>query len=288
MAIKRSTGLVDKQNGIKTNLLLNGSFNSDAATWSDHVAGCTLSAIAGGAVGNCLQITNSAAATSSTYQDITTVVDRLYRLDYSFKVGTGVGGSIRIGVPGSESSLYQSASHSDSTWVSRSVAFIATGTTTRITLINDSAVISATALFDSLLLEDVFDGFREVMRGCKCDIRTTPRPASADAAATGTLLSVVTLNGTGEGLLFSESVNGVVSKPSGVVWKGVNGNSGTAAWFRFYEAGDTPTNASTTAARFDGSISLTGGGGDMIAADVALTSGLEFSITGFNYTPNKG
>lgn len=287
MATKRSTGLLDKLNGIKTNLIANGSFTTDTTSWTG--AGATLSSTAGGQSGNCLTITNSAGASGSAYQDVTTVVGRTYKLSFYFKQGVGaLSGKVKVGTTGADSSILTSNNYTDVSFTQQVVSFVATASTTRITLVNNSTVVSDTALFDTIVLEEILDGFVEIFRKSKFNIYSTPRPATADDAATGTLLSTITIDGAGTGLTFNDSNNGVVSKPGGVVWKGLNSATGTAAWFRLYEEGDTPGSSSTTMARLDGSISLVGAGGDMIAADTALTSGLYFEITGFSYTPVRG
>lgn len=93
------------------------------------------------------------------------------------------------------------------------------------------------------------------------------QPATAnDSEGSANLLCLVTLNGgafnagsPSNGLNFAPPVDGVMSKPSGAVWKGLGlaaaGPTGTVpTWFRVY-ANDYVTGASTTAARWDGSIS---------------------------------
>lgn len=284
MAIKRSTGLVDKLNGVKTNKLLNGAFSSATTNWSSVTA--TLTSVAGGQAGNCLSVASTTSAAGRAYQDITTVVGRLYRLSVYFKQGTGASGSIHIGTTGSFTSIYSSTALSDGSWTLYEVPFIATATTTRITFRSDSTNDGETALFDTAVAEESLDGFIEIMRGCQCNVYTTARPATADAAATGTLLATVTLNSGADGLTFTESSNGVVSKPGADVWSGSILESGEAAWFRFYEHGDDPTQLSTTAARFDGSIGTSGA--DMIVGSTTLTQNLVFTITGFDYTAPKG
>lgn len=284
MTIARSTGLVDKLNGIKTNKLLNGDFASNADNWT--ASGATLTTPSGGVTGNALTITNSGAASGSCYQDITTVVGRVYKISYAFKLGTGAaGGSVEVGTTGSPTALINGAAVTDAIWTTYSAVFIASATTTRITLRNESAVSAETARFDDVVCEEVFDGFVEIMRNCKCNVYTTPKPATADAAATGTLLATVTLNETATGLTFDASVNGVVGKPSSEIWKGNISTTGTAFWFRFYESGDDPSLLSTTAARFDGTVGTSGT--DMIVGSTTLTQDLKFEITGFSYTAPK-
>jgi len=292
MAIKRSTGLVDKLNGIRTNLVSNGTFDTDTTGWSGSLA--TLTATSGGVTNNLLQVANSASAAGYAYTDITTVVGRVYKVTFNFKKGTGVSGTVKIGTTSLPQSVYVGQALTDADWAYYEIAFIATATTTRLSLANNSVVSSETSFWDIVVVEEILDGFTEIMRGCKVNFYTAPQPANADAAATGTLLCTVTVGNSGTGLTFNPSNNGVVSKPSGVTWSGMisvpggGTNTATATWFRVYESGDDPSMASTVFARIDGSVGLTGSGADMIAANNVLTNGLLHEITGFNYTPSKG
>lgn len=284
MTIKRSTGLVNKLNGIKSNKLLNGDFSSNADNWTGSSA--SLSSVAIGQAGNCLQVSNSGAASGAAYQDITTVAGRIYRLDVYFKKGTGsAGGSVEVGTTGAPTSLINGAALTDASWTQYSYVFIASDTTTRITLRNESSTGSETALFDTVVAEEIFDGFIEVMRDCKCNIYTASQPATADAAATGTLLVTVSNNGTATGLTFEQSANGVVAKSTTETWKGSIVTTGTAAWARFYEHGDDVTQISTTAARFDCTIGTSSA--DIIVGSTTCTQGLDFTINAFTYTAPK-
>lgn len=92
-------------------------------------------------------------------------------------------------------------------------------------------------------------------------IYTGSQPASADAAETGTLLCLITKDGEAftagnptNGLNFGSVSNNVVSKSEGETWSGKVLVDGVAGWFRFYDNNHV-TGASTTANRFDGSIS---------------------------------
>jgi len=286
MAIKRSTGLVDKLNGLKTDKLLNGAFESPVGVeWT--ATGATLTTPTTGQSGNNLTITNSGAASGSAYQDITTVVGRVYRGSFYFQKGTGVSGSVQIGTTATPNSLFSSGALTDATWTQYEFAFIATAPITRVTLTNDSAVLGETALFDGVFIEEVYDGLVEILKNCKCNIYSTPLPVDADSAATGTLLAVVSLNETATGLTFEPSANGIVRKNTAEIWKGNINVSGNAAWFRFYEDGDDPALSSTVHARLDGTIG-TSSAADMIVGSTSLTLGLKFEITGFSYTAPKG
>jgi hypothetical protein len=75
-------------------------------------------------------------------------------------------------------------------------------------------------------------------------------PATADAAATGTLLWTVSVGGDGTGLTYEINAAGRVAKPSAAQWSGAT-TAGTPTYFRCVEAADDGT-LSTTQKRFQG------------------------------------
>ena len=89
-------------------------------------------------------------------------------------------------------------------------------------------------------------------------IYTGTQPTTAESGATGALLGSVSVNGGGTGLTCDAAAAGVLSKASAETWRFTGVAAGTAGWFRFSAAGDTPTNLSTTAARLDGAIGTSG------------------------------
>jgi hypothetical protein len=101
-------------------------------------------------------------------------------------------------------------------------------------------------------------------------IRSGTRPATANDAATGTLLATVTLADPA----FGAAANGVatLTDPAPVTAAA----AGTATWFRALD--------STGATVMDGSVTATGGGGDLTLATTALTVGLSVDITGGTVT----
>ena len=112
------------------------------------------------------------------------------------------------------------------------------------------------------------------------------QPASADADEGATHLLEITKSsgaftpGNGlNGLNFADPLAGICAKSASEVWSGVAVLNGTAAWFRFY-ANDRSTGASTTAARFDGSISTSGAQLNM--SSTLITSGASTTLDSFN------
>lgn len=81
----------------------------------------------------------------------------------------------------------------------------------------------------------------------------------------------------------ARSVAGVLS--SSQTWKDLSADAGgTATWFRdVYDAADTGT-ASTAFLRKQGSVTTTGGGGDMELGSTLITSGTPVQVTGATFT----
>lgn len=101
-------------------------------------------------------------------------------------------------------------------------------------------------------------------------IYTGAQPATGDTAESGTLLATVTLGDPSFGSASTGTITG--ADPAAVV----AGASGTAGWFRVED--------STGANVFDGSVTATGGGGDLTLATTTVTAGLSIDITSFTVT----
>lgn len=105
-------------------------------------------------------------------------------------------------------------------------------------------------------------------------IRTGSRPASPADAATGTLLVTITLADPA----FGAAAAGVATISDPAQQTAVA--TGTATWFRALD--------STSAACFDGSVTATGGGGDLTLASTSIISGEPVDITGGTVTVPQG
>lgn len=103
------------------------------------------------------------------------------------------------------------------------------------------------------------------------DVRTGTQPATADDAATGTLLVTITLADPAFGSAASGAAL-VASTPR----SGTAVATGTAGWFRAKD--------STGATVFDGAVTVTGGGGDLTLATTSVVSGADVRITSGSYT----
>lgn len=98
-------------------------------------------------------------------------------------------------------------------------------------------------------------------------IYTGTQPASADLAPTGTLLATFTTNDPSFGTVGSGTANLVVTpalSATGVA-------AGNAGWFRLLDSTGTTV--------LDGSVTESGGGGDLIMSTVTISIGLVLNLT---------
>jgi hypothetical protein len=103
-------------------------------------------------------------------------------------------------------------------------------------------------------------------------IRTGAQPANCAAADSGTVLATLTLPSD-----WMAAASGGSKALSGT-WQDTSADAaGTAAHFRIYDSGGSTCH-------LQGSITITGGGGDMELDNTNLNTGQQFSITGFTLT----
>lgn len=133
-------------------------------------------------------------------------------------------------------------------------------------------------------------GFAEVFEGGIIEIRTGTQPATADAAATGTLLGTVTLasgaftpGSPTNGLTFAPAADGAVSKTGTWSFNGVA--VGTAGWFRLKANAADNDLLSTALPRLDGSIATNGA--DMNLSNLSIAIGAPTTVDSFTYTQPK-
>ncbi len=105
-------------------------------------------------------------------------------------------------------------------------------------------------------------------------IRSGAQPASANDAASGTLLATFTLADPA----FGAAANGVAT--AAAVANTTGAAAGTAGWFRALD--------STGATVLDGSVTATGGGGDMTLNTTTISVGLTISLTSWTVTMPAG
>jgi len=129
-------------------------------------------------------------------------------------------------------------------------------------------------------------GYAAVFSTGVIDIYSGSQPATADAAATGTLLGTVTLSSGAftpgsavNGLTFSTAA-GVTSKSG--IWS-FNGIAiGTAGWFRQRANAADAGGVSTALPRLDGSVAVSGA--DLNLSNISITVGAPNTVDTFTFT----
>lgn len=106
-------------------------------------------------------------------------------------------------------------------------------------------------------------------------VRTGAQPASANDAASGTLLVTFTLADPA----FGSAATGVATGAS-LPRSATGAAAGTAGWYRVLD--------STGATVHDGSVTATGGGGDMTMDTTTVSVGLTVNLTGLTVTMPAG
>jgi hypothetical protein len=103
-------------------------------------------------------------------------------------------------------------------------------------------------------------------------IRTGAAPADCATADSGTVLAELTLPSD-----WMAAASGGSKAKSGT-WQDTSANAtGTAAHFRIYDSGGTVCG-------IQGTVTITGGGGDMTLDNTSIASGQNVTITGFTLT----
>ena len=104
------------------------------------------------------------------------------------------------------------------------------------------------------------------------EIRTGAQPANCAASDSGTLLASITL--PSDWLAAASSG----SKAKSGTWQDSSANgTGTAGHFRIKDSGGTTCHQ-------QGSVTATGGGGDMTVDNTSFASGQSFTVTGYTLT----
>lgn len=99
-------------------------------------------------------------------------------------------------------------------------------------------------------------------------------PANCAAAASGTLLATLTLP--------SDWMAGAgsASKAKSGTWSGTGSAAGNIGYYRIYDSGGTTCHE-------QGTVTATGGGGDLTVDNVNIASGQAVSVTSFNRTSSN-
>jgi hypothetical protein len=107
-------------------------------------------------------------------------------------------------------------------------------------------------------------------------IRTGSPPADCATADSGTVLATLTLPSD-----WMAAASGGTKAKSGT-WQDASADSaGTAGHFRIYNSGDTTCH-------IQGTVSATGGGGDLTVDNAVFAAGQSFTVTTFTISDNNG
>lgn len=118
--------------------------------------------------------------------------------------------------------------------------------------------------------------FKSIMALGEIKVYSGTAPATADAAATGTLLCTYTVSSGGTKLSMAASAaDGVLTKDS-ATWSGVPVATGTAGYYRHVAAGDTGA-SSTTEARVQGTVGQAGA--DFLLGSTSFVTGVTREIS---------
>lgn len=108
--------------------------------------------------------------------------------------------------------------------------------------------------------------------GAIMEIRTGSMPANAAASRTGTVVATLTLPSD----WLANASSG--SKAKSGTWQDTSADaSGTAGYFTVYASDGTTVG-------IQGTVTVTGGGGDMTVDSVSFTAGQSFTVTAFALT----
>jgi hypothetical protein len=111
---------------------------------------------------------------------------------------------------------------------------------------------------------------------CSLEIRSGSAPANCAAASSGTILATINLPSDWMAAASSGS------KAKSNTWEDTSAdNTGTAAHFRVYNSQATKDG---TTCFLQGTVTATGGGGDMTLDNVSIASGQTVTITTFTLT----
>lgn len=124
--------------------------------------------------------------------------------------------------------------------------------------------------------------FADIFNGGEIRVFAGARPNAPELPEPSLPLGMIRRLGANTTLQFALAGAFVVKLPTDL-WQLVAQQTGSPTWFRLVAPGDD-YGYDANAARIDGDISLSGGGGDMIVAASSITAGSATSIDQFYYT----
>lgn len=277
MSLRLSTGLRNKMMGINTTKVSNGLFTTDATGWTAVTCTATGGITYDTRVG-CLRCDTLAG---HAYQAIATKIGFLYKVSFDYAQTAGAGDcQVKIGTTITGGENYNSGALTTEAWTSVATYFVATATTTYITVYNTDTVAK---YYDNISLISMSRSIQDLFYKGFIRVYSGTQPALADDAVTGVHLVTLYSDGTATGLTFDDAALGVLSKAVAETWSGTCLATGTAGYFRLYtSSGDTITSVSTTEERIDGAIGVATG--ELKFSSVDFTSGAVITVNTFSLT----
>lgn len=118
-------------------------------------------------------------------------------------------------------------------------------------------------------------GFDAIFNSGVLELRTGTQPATASAAATGSLVRSIAVPADG----FAAAVAGVKAKAG--TWQDSGSGAGIPTWFRLKQSSDAGSTDGTDE-RVDGSVSASGGGGDLTLDNTNIAANQTVTINTLN------
>lgn len=130
----------------------NGGFPSATTGWTAASSG-VLASVSGGQSGNCLRVTNGAAAFGYGYQTLAVVSGSSYMISAYFKKGTLSNGRFYVGTSIGGNQVWNSGILTDTTWTEHTKIFTATTTAVYFSCLNGESTDTGTSYFDEVSLK---------------------------------------------------------------------------------------------------------------------------------------
>lgn len=287
MALRISTGLRDKINGINTNLLTNGTFETDTTGWTLTASAARDAGTGANSTTGFLKCIADGAneGKASTTSGISVKPYNIYKVRFYIKK-TDCNGKVLIStaVSGGGSVIATSPEYSDTSWTQQEFWFRNDSSTTiYVTFQGTSSSGTDRCDFDELEVLHAPSSVQEIFYKGFIKIYSGSQPTSANDAPTGNLLVTIYSDGSSAGLSFGDSSSGTMSKNSSETWSGTATGSGTqtAGWFRLVTSSDGG-GSSQTDERIDGSVATSGAQLNM--SSTSITNGAVQTISTFQIT----
>ncbi len=137
----------------------NGTFDSDTSGWTAYK--CSLSSVAAGQSGNCLQLDNTYSGEPGARQTVSTKPGSMYKLSYYFKLGTDDKGVVKVGTTAGGSDLYYENTLTDADWTLHEGYFTAPGSAVYLSA-GGYKRRAAACYYDTVAIQRVNEGYLAV------------------------------------------------------------------------------------------------------------------------------